>query len=461
MATPSGGPATPVNGGGGALSAPGAQPARRTPGDRTLEEWLFEEGYAFDFFQAVRLLEQLDAARAPVGRAGAPEAEAVRFHARLSLDFPPSTIYEVKRPSAELPLPSLTAAFMGMTGPSGVLPRHYTEQLMRLEREAKGAEKRALRAWLDLFNHRFISLFHRAWDKYRFFLAFERGEYNRREPDPFTLGLLSLIGLGTPALRNRLHIVRRDVGQAFQPDVGATFDAHPTIRRAGKPDLPGLLGRIDDLALLRYAGFFAHRPRNAVSLQRLLSAFLKLPVQVVQFQGQWLKLDPSNCTALGPPGAAGLGRGAGLGGAGLGGGKGGANNALGRDVVVGDRVWDVQSKIRVRLGPLTYAQFQDFLPDYAPQPQRKGLFLLSQLVRLYVGPELDVEFQLVLQKEEVPSCTLGAPAAGAPAAGAPATGMASRLGWNTWSKKKPKIRDAEEAVFQARDLVREFGAAIA
>jgi len=438
MATPSGGPAPPVNGVGASLE-PGAGAARRPRGERSVEEWLFEEGYAFDFFQAVRLLEQLDATRAPVGRAGAPEAEAVRFHARLSLDFPPSTIYEIKRPSPELPAPALTAAFMGMTGPSGVLPRHYTELLMRLEREAKGAEKRALRAWLDLFNHRFISLFHRAWDKYRFFLAFERGEYHHREPDPFTLGLLSLIGLGTPALRSRLYIFRRDVGQAFQPDTGPASFA-PDFLRTGQPGKPDLLGRIDDLALLRYAGFFAHRPRNAVSLQRLLSAFLKLPVQVIQFQGQWLKLDPANCTALGPSPEgtrlAGLGRGAGL----------AANNALGRNVVVGDRVWDVQSKIRVRLGPLTYAQFQNFLPDYTPRPERKGLFLLSQLVRLYVGPELDVEFQLVLQKEEVPSCSLGA-------AG---PGMGSRLGWNTWSKKKPKTHDAEEAVFQARDLVQAF-----
>jgi type VI secretion system protein ImpH len=444
MATPSGGPAAPVDGI-GAATQPGAEPARRAPGargprgERSLEDWLFEEGYAFDFFQAVRLLERLDATRAPVGRAGAPDAEAVRFHARLSLDFPPSTIYEIKRPTPEFPLPALTAAFMGMTGPSGVLPRHYTELLMRLEREAKGAEKRALRAWLDLFNHRFISLFHRAWDKYRFFLAFERGEYNRREPDPFTLGLLSLIGLGTPALRDRLYIFRRDAGQAFQPDAVQLDSVSPAgYRQAGKPDIPGLLGRIDDLALLRYAGFFAHRPRNAVSLECLLSAFLKLPVQVIQFQGQWLKLDPANCTALGPP-PAGLGR-AGMAGAGA------ANNALGRNVVVGDRVWDVQSKIRVRLGPLTYAQFQNFLPDFMPHPERKGLFLLSQLVRLYVGPEFDVEFQLVLQKEEVPSCTLGARG----------PGMGSRLGWNTWSKKKPKTHDAEEAVFQARDLVRDF-----
>ena len=68
--------------------------------DSAVAHTLFAEGYRFDFFQAVRLLEQLDAQRQPVGRAGAPEAEAVRFHARLSLDFPPSTIYEIALPVA-------------------------------------------------------------------------------------------------------------------------------------------------------------------------------------------------------------------------------------------------------------------------------------------------------------------------------------------------------------------------
>jgi type VI secretion system protein ImpH len=270
-----------------------------------------------------------------------------------------------------------------------------------------------------LFNHRFISLFYRSWDKYRFFLAFERGENARREPDTFTHGLLSLLGLGMPPLRNRLHISTRgprDKGRgASVADSGAT---RPTPHAAR----PALLGRIEDLSLLRYSGFFAHRPRNAVSLEAMLRAFLKLPVQVIQFQGQWLRLEASNCTALG-------GR--------------PVNNAMGINVIVGDRVWDVQSKIRIRLGPLTYPQFQSFLPDRSPTPRRKALFLLSQLVRLYVGPELDVEFQLVLSKDEVPSCTLGAKD----------SAMGSRLGWNTWSRKKPKELDAEEAVFQADELV--------
>ena len=153
---------------------------------RSLARRLFEESYNFDFFQAVRLLQRMEPGRALVGRGGPPQAEAVRFRARISLSFPPSSIYEIRRPTSSLPVPVMVQAFMGLTGPSGVLPRHYTELLYKIERDVRTPEKHALRDWFDLFNHRLVSLFYRAWEKYRFYVPFERGEYDGPEPDPFT-----------------------------------------------------------------------------------------------------------------------------------------------------------------------------------------------------------------------------------------------------------------------------------
>ena len=80
------------------------------------------------------------------------------------------------------------APWTDLTGPSGVLPRHYTEMLLRWERDRKDDEKHAPRAWFDLFNHRFISLFYRAWTKYRFPVAYERAAGRGRE-DAFTAAL--------------------------------------------------------------------------------------------------------------------------------------------------------------------------------------------------------------------------------------------------------------------------------
>jgi type VI secretion system protein ImpH len=305
----------------------------------------------------------------------------------------------VERPTATLPVPAMTVAFFGLTGPSGILPRHYTELLLRLEREAKGAEKRALRDWYDLFNHRLISHFYRAWEKYRFYIPYQRGEYDRDEPDPFTRCLYSLIGLGVLPLRKRLWV------SLYEP-------------REEQPR-EQVLARIDDLALVYYSGFLAHRPRNVVSLEAFLQDFFQLPVTIRQFYGQWLNLDPVNQSRLGDDNQ---------------------NNQLGLDVVAGERVWDVQSKFCVRLGPLRYAQFNEFLPDRAPVPERKAFSLVSHLVRLYVGAEMDFAVQLVLRAADVPQCQLADGSAGGP-----------RLGWNTWACSQPVTRDAEDAVFEGED----------
>lgn len=376
----------------------------------TVEQLLYAEPYLFDFFQAVRLLERLAPAQRPIGRVGPPPAEVVRFKAHLSLSFPPSAIYDLKPaapPGAPPPkgevvgVPAMTVSFLGLHGPSGILPRHYTELLLRIDKEAKGPEKNALREWFDLFNHRFISLFYRAWEKYRFFIPYERGEYAGPEPDPYTLCLYSFVGLGQPPLRNRLRVARL-----------VEVDGEQREEK---------LAHIDDLALLHYSGLLSHRPRCAVSLEAILADYFQLPLRILQFHGQWLCLDPANQSRLG----------------GLDG-----NNQLGVSVVAGERVWDVQSKFRVRLGPLDFAQFLEFLPDRAPVRERKAFFLMSHLVRLYVGPEFDFEVQLVLNAEDVPECQLTE------------TGIIGpRLGWNTWIRSLPFPHDAEEAVFVGEELV--------
>jgi type VI secretion system protein ImpH len=343
----------------------------------SVEERLIEEPYAFDFFQAVALLRAI--AGDAVGPLPAPGT--VRFAGHPSLTFPASAIHDLAV-RADHP-PRMTVTFLGLTGPSGVLPRHYTEMLLRIERDVRGPEKRALRDWLDLFNHRVTALFYAAWEKYRFRLAYARGEADRDPPDPFTQALLSLIGLGTPGLRNRLTV--------------PAADTH---------------ARVDDLGLLPFSGLLAARHRSAWGLEVLLGAYFLVPVAVEQFRGQWLLLDELSQTRLGTEGG---------------------NGTLGTDAVAGDRVWDIQGKFRVRLGPLRYIQFLSLLPD--PADGRSAFALLAELVRLYAGPEFDFDVQLVLAAEHVPACALDDHTAG------------PRLGWSCWLLSAPLGTEADDPVF--------------
>ena len=211
---------------------------------------LLARGYRFDFFQAVRLLERLESEREPVGLDGPPSREIVRFRTRVSLEFPASSIHEVKETDGGVP--EMTVAFFGMTGPLGVLPHAYTELLVERTRK----QDRAFWEFLDLFNHRFLSFFYRAWEKYRFPIAYER---NRR--DPFTEYLFDLIGMGTRGLAGRLSV--RDQG------------------------------------LLLYAGLIAQRPHSATALESILRHHFGVAVAVEQFLPQWLVLDEEFRARLG------------------------------------------------------------------------------------------------------------------------------------------------------------------
>src|SRR6185312_2746376 len=124
----------------------------------------------FHFFQAVRLLERLFPDRAPVGRLVSPDREVVRFAAHASFPFPASQIQTIDWPDTAPPLPDLPASgaprmvinFMGLAGPSGVMPLYYTELIVERLRQ----KDRALLGFFDIFNHRMISLFYQAWEKY-------------------------------------------------------------------------------------------------------------------------------------------------------------------------------------------------------------------------------------------------------------------------------------------------------
>jgi type VI secretion system protein ImpH len=361
-----------------------------------VSELLFADAPAFDFFQAVRLLERMHPEKKPVGREALPVTEVVRLRSHLSLSFPPSALFAVEPREEDRPYLRLIQTFIGLTGPSGVLPRHYTQMLMDIGRDVRGPERRSLGDFLAMFDHRLASLFYRAWEKHRFYVSYERGEAFHKEPDHFTGAAFSFVGLGTPALRGRLRVAER------------TDDEE-------RPERP--LARIDDLALLYYAGLFAQRPRNAAALEALVGDYFQLPSRVKQLQGQWLMLERSDKTCLG------------------------AHGRLGLDAVAGDRVWDVQTRFRVRLGPLKMRDFEEYLPDRSAVPRRKSLFLLAQLVRLYCGPELDFDVQLVLDAAEVPPCRVGG------------DGFGARLGWNTWLVSRPRDRDADDAVFVVNEDV--------
>ena len=336
--------------------------------DKPLNEILFEEPFRFEFFQAVRLLGKIFSGQSPVGREAMPHEEIIRFRSNVTLNFPASEIQELNEHADGDGDPAdrrteMLVNFMGIIGASGVLPVHYTE--LALERIRH--RDTALWAFLDIFNHRSISMFFRAWEKYRFPIGYEKGQ------DDFTGYLFDFAGLGTA----------------------------------------GLLGRmsIDDETLLPYVGLVSQMPHSTNALENIVSDYFRADVKIVQFFGQWLALNEEDVTKLGS-----------------------RNTRLGQETIAGTRIWDQQSKFRVKIGPLPFKQFQAFLPNgSANKPLRSILKFVS-------GMEFDFDVQLVLNSKQVPSTVLTTRAMRRP-----------MLGWTSWLKTKPFKSHDEQVVLSMEE----------
>ena len=369
---------------------------------------LFDEPHEFDFFQAVRLLERMQPAdsfedspgRMSVGHDSDPGKEVVRFRALTSLAFPAGSIADLQQTAdqenghgedsdsrsfethndAGSP-PEMTVGFLGLTGPSGALPRHYTTTV--IERCHSRHKDTTLRDYFDVFNHRTISLFYRAWRKYRFPFAYESQECDggaATSDDIFTQALHCLTGIGLPSLQNRMQV----------PDESVTY----------------------------FSGHFSNARPSVAALESMLNDQFGVTASVIQFVGQWLYLPVENQSSL-PNQRHSEGR----------------NLQLGVNAVVGSRVWDVQSRIRVRLDALSYSAFSEFMPWGAK------LKPICDFVRLYVGPEVDFDIQPVLRRDEVPACRLRSDASAAP-----------RLGWNTWMNSGEFSSHVDDARFRPEDV---------
>jgi len=257
------------------------------------EERLRTAPQLFEFFQAVRLLERFLPDRVEVGKFAPPSSEVVRFKANPTLVFPASEIQELAWPATG-PV-EMKVNFMGLIGPVGVLPIVYT--VFAAER-ARSGDPTAV-DFFDTFNHRIISLFFQAWQKYRFWIAYERGER-----DHFSHHVMDLIGLGTAGLQKRQTV--------------------------------------PDDCLLYYSGLLGQRPRSAAALEQMLSDYFDVPVEVEQFAGGWYSLAESDQCSFEDSNS--------------------YSEQLGAGAVVGDAVWDQSARVRIKIGPLTLEQYVEFLP---------------------------------------------------------------------------------------------------
>lgn len=254
---------------------------------------LTREPHRFDLYQALRRLECAFAGRPRLGRSRRAGDDPVRLGQVPSLGFAPSTIQRFGRDRGATPW--LRVQHPGLFGPNGPLPLHMTEHAIdRIQNHGD----RTLSRFLDVFHHRLICLFYRAWAD-----AQPTVHLDRPDSDRFELYVGAVCGLGPEAFRDRDELPHR--------------------------------------AKLHHAGLFAHQARSADGLAAVVASYFCVPVRIEQFVGQWLDLPEDSVTRLG---------------------AGSSTAQLGSSVILGHRVWECTQKFRIVLGPMSLDDYGRLLP---------------------------------------------------------------------------------------------------
>jgi len=312
---------------------------------------LTEEPQNFTFLQAVRLLERSSALddiekndgkysfnKNPVALFSPPNTEIIRFHTKQSLNFSSSEISTITKKDKRKW--EVLVNFMGLTGAQGVLPFHYTEMILKRLK----IKDESLLHFFDLFNHRTISLFYQASNKYKLPIEYERKKLNpptTKTRDDHSQILMSLIGMGTKHLNDRLYI--------------------------------------RDESLFYYSGLLSQQVKTTSGLKQILRSYFNIPIEINEFVGQWQELIKDVRTRL--PGKEV---------------PNGQNNCLGRSVMLGRKGWFAQGKINIVLGPLNKEQLKIFSPG------TKALKALNEIVQIYAGMENSYDFIIKVKRSDIP-----------------------------------------------------------
>ena len=292
--------------------------------DLELLRQLQQTPYKFGFYQALRLLECINNRKPRIGYSARPSDDPVRLGQQPSLQFAPSTLasFTIKGDQAA----ALKVFFFGMFGPNGPLPLHLTDFARSRIRHAKDA---TFAEFADIFHHRLLSLFYRAWaDKE------PTVQLDRPERDRFSLYVGALTGMSEASQR------RRD--------------------------------EIADHTKLFFSAHLGCHTRHAEGLEAMLKDYFQVPVQLEEFIGEWLEMPEDSYCYLDQDENTGQ---------------------LGCSAVIGTRSWQCQHRFRVKIGPLTLQQYESLLPNSQHLMKLRALvrnyvgFELKWDVNLQLQPE--------------------------------------------------------------------------
>lgn len=255
---------------------------------------LQQEAYKYDFYQFVRLIECMYPDKQRFGYSVKPSDDAIRMGQLPSMQFAPGAIatFETNADHAA----ALKVFFFGLFGPNGPLPIHLTEFARSRINIARDP---TLTEFANLFHHRLLSLFYRAWaDKE------PTVQLDRPKNDRFSFYVGSLLGIAERSQQQR--------------------------------------DEISDHTKLHFAAHIGSQTKHASGLIAILHAYFQVPIAVEEFVGEWLTIPNDSLCYLNADQQTGQ---------------------LGVSATIGARSWQCMHKFRIVAGPLDLQQFESLLPN--------------------------------------------------------------------------------------------------
>lgn len=294
-----------------------------------LQAWFDDEApWENGFISLMRAIAARTPDLPPPGIATLPSQERFRLGQMASMAFSPREIAAISQQDDKI---KVQLFGLGIWGAQGAMPLHMTElAYSRYEQHDP-----TLIDFTDIFHHRALSQFYRAW-----FLSQDTASLDRKSDERFSFYVGSLIGLDPTEL----------VSSPLPVHARLASSAH-LIREARNPD--GLLGA------LRY--------------------YFEVPVELKEFEPQWIFLDDRDQSALGDDRYAVL---------------------LGDGAILGNTVLDRQHKFKVLMGPLSLSRYMQF------SPWGSDMSVLRELIRSFIGFEYTWDVQLILAADQVPQARL-------------------------------------------------------
>ncbi|AZO31814.1 MULTISPECIES: type VI secretion system baseplate subunit TssG [Mesorhizobium] len=290
-------------------------------------------------FDFFELMRRLEQGGGLFGYSGQANREPARLGQHVRLSFSARDVVKFQEASEKAPA-RVTVANLGLLGPEGPMPLHLTRWV------------------LDRLSQRWFS-----------------GADAEQTSDTTFVDFVNILQHRIIALYYRAWA---DAHPAVQVERSVGGRVRAMLEAMAGIGLPGTQDSELDMVRLRQAGSLANQVDGAERLTLFLATAFKVPVEIKEFVAAWITIPAALQSRVGK-----------------------AYAALGRGATIGPRVFSRQSRIELRVGPLSLDDFKSFLPG------ERRLALFKKAVRDMIGEALDVDLRIVLARDAVPPPKIG------------------------------------------------------